>query len=98
MTNGCSHALQMAIEVIANAGDNILIPAPGFSLYSTLTRSQGIEVSFNIKNYLFKKRSLEYSCDSFQCLLCTHVATCLGCSMQILFLFFYAKQGFPKTT
>ncbi|KJH41346.1 tyrosine transaminase [Dictyocaulus viviparus] len=43
LASGCSHALQMAIEGIANPGDNILIPQPGFPLYSTLCKPHGIE-------------------------------------------------------
>ncbi|VDK27931.1 unnamed protein product, partial [Gongylonema pulchrum] len=43
LTSGCSHALKMAIEALANPGDNILVPAPGFSLYSTLIRPLNIE-------------------------------------------------------
>uniref|UniRef100_A0A914ZNT1 Tyrosine aminotransferase n=1 Tax=Parascaris univalens TaxID=6257 RepID=A0A914ZNT1_PARUN len=46
LTNGCSHALQMAIEVLSNPGDNILVPCPGFPLYSTLMRCHGIEDRF----------------------------------------------------
>uniref|UniRef100_A0A0N4ZB32 Tyrosine aminotransferase n=1 Tax=Parastrongyloides trichosuri TaxID=131310 RepID=A0A0N4ZB32_PARTI len=43
LTSGCSHALQIAIEGIANRGDNILVPNPGFPLYTTLMRPLGIE-------------------------------------------------------
>ncbi|KHJ91246.1 tyrosine transaminase [Oesophagostomum dentatum] len=43
LASGCSHALQMAIEGLANPGDNILIPQPGFPLYSTLCRPHGVE-------------------------------------------------------
>ncbi|EFO25263.1 tyrosine aminotransferase [Loa loa] len=43
LTSGCSHAIEMAIEVLANPGDNILVPAPGFSLYSTLLKSANVE-------------------------------------------------------
>ncbi|VDK43845.1 unnamed protein product [Anisakis simplex] len=46
LASGCSHALQMAIEVLANPGDNILVPSPGFPLYSTLMRSHQIEDRF----------------------------------------------------
>ncbi len=44
LTSGCSHSLQMIIEAIANPGDNILVPKPGFPLYSTLMCPHGIEV------------------------------------------------------
>lgn len=43
LASGCSHALQLAIEAIADPGDNILVPSPGFPLYSTLCRPHGIE-------------------------------------------------------
>ncbi|MFH4975178.1 hypothetical protein AB6A40_001887 [Gnathostoma spinigerum] len=43
LASGCSHALQMAIEAIADRGDNILVPSPGFPLYSTLMKPHGIE-------------------------------------------------------
>ena len=34
----------MCIDGIANKGDNVLVPRPGFSLYVTLCQSLGIEV------------------------------------------------------
>ncbi|KAK6111657.1 tyrosine aminotransferase [Brugia pahangi] len=43
LTSGCSHAIEMAIEALANPGDNILVPAPGFPLYSTLIKSSNVE-------------------------------------------------------
>lgn len=46
LTSGCSHALEMCVEGLANPGDNILIPRPGFSLYVTLCQSLGIENRF----------------------------------------------------
>uniref|UniRef100_A0A8R1DM57 Tyrosine aminotransferase n=1 Tax=Caenorhabditis japonica TaxID=281687 RepID=A0A8R1DM57_CAEJA len=42
LASGCSHALQMAIEAVANPGDSILVPHPGFPLYSTLCRPHNI--------------------------------------------------------
>ncbi|CAM9790910.1 tyrosine aminotransferase [Lampetra fluviatilis] len=42
--SGCSQAIEMAITVLANPGDNILVPRPGFSLYKTLATSHGIHV------------------------------------------------------
>eukprot|EP00762_Andalucia_godoyi_P006539 ANDGO_04985.mRNA.1 Tyrosine aminotransferase len=44
--SGCSGALDMVISVLANEGDNILLPRPGFSLYKTLCDSKGIETRF----------------------------------------------------
>lgn len=46
LASGCSDALNLAIGVLANEGDNILLPAPGFSLYETLASSKGIESRF----------------------------------------------------
>lgn len=44
---GCSQAIDMAISVLADPGKhNILLPRPGFSLYSTLCNSKGIETRF----------------------------------------------------
>ena len=46
ITSGCSDALNISIGVLANEGQNILIPIPGFSLYETLASSKGIECKF----------------------------------------------------
>ncbi|CAF1289417.1 unnamed protein product [Adineta steineri] len=46
LTSGCSHALEMCIDCLADPGDNILLPQPGFSLYTTLCQSLGIETRF----------------------------------------------------
>lgn len=43
MTSGCSHALDMAIAVLADPGKNILIPKPGFPLYKTICSGYGVE-------------------------------------------------------
>jgi tyrosine aminotransferase len=43
IASGCSGALALVIQAIANAGDNILIPRPGFSLYLTLCGHDNIE-------------------------------------------------------
>jgi len=42
--SGCSCALDLAISAVADTGDDILIPRPGFSLYSTLAVGLGIRV------------------------------------------------------
>jgi len=44
--SGCSGALDMVISVLANPGQNILVPCPGFSLYKTLSDSFGIETRY----------------------------------------------------
>ncbi|KAI9209816.1 pyridoxal phosphate-dependent transferase [Polychytrium aggregatum] len=44
--SGCSDALNLCIGAIANEGQNILLPCPGFSLYETLASSKGIECRF----------------------------------------------------
>jgi len=44
--SGCSGALDLAITVLANPGQNILIPRPGFSLYKTLAASLSIETRY----------------------------------------------------
>ncbi|XP_078525813.1 tyrosine aminotransferase [Lissotriton helveticus] len=44
LTSGCSQAIELCLSVLANPGQNILIPRPGFSLYKTLALSMGIEV------------------------------------------------------
>jgi tyrosine aminotransferase len=43
LASGCSHALEMAIVAIADPGHNILVPQPGFPLYTTLCTPNGIE-------------------------------------------------------
>jgi len=44
LTSGCSQAIDLAIGVLCNPGDNILVPCPGFSLYKTLAVSMGITI------------------------------------------------------
>jgi tyrosine aminotransferase len=46
LTNGCSGALDLVITAIANEGQNILVPRPGFALYEVLCGSKGIEARF----------------------------------------------------
>ncbi len=46
ITSGCSDALNISIGVLANEGQSILIPRPGFSLYETLASSKGMDCKF----------------------------------------------------
>lgn len=45
LTSGCSHALQLSIEVLCNPGDVLLVPNPGFPLYKTIADYLGVEVT-----------------------------------------------------
>jgi aspartate/methionine/tyrosine aminotransferase len=55
LASGCSHALEMCINCLADPGDNILLPQPGFSLYVTLCHSLGIEPRYyNLKVSILK--------------------------------------------
>ena len=44
IASGCSGALDLAICALLNAGDTLLVPKPGFPLYTTLCESRGIRV------------------------------------------------------
>lgn len=43
LTSGCSHALQLCLEVLLEPGKNVLIPNPGFPLYKTICDYIGAE-------------------------------------------------------
>ncbi|XP_023346899.1 tyrosine aminotransferase [Eurytemora carolleeae] len=43
LCSGCSCALDIAISTLAEDGQNILVPRPGFPLYTTLSAGLGIE-------------------------------------------------------
>ena len=55
LASGCSDALNLCIGVLANEGDNIILPSPGFALYETLCSSKGIQTRF------YKLKPLVYS-------------------------------------
>lgn len=46
LCSGCSCALDLCISVLANPGQNILVPRPGFPLYRTLAEGLGIQTRF----------------------------------------------------
>ena len=46
MTSGCAQSLQLVISLLANPGQNILIPRPGFPLYKTLAHSIGVHIKY----------------------------------------------------
>ena len=45
LTSGCSHALQICIEVLCNPGDTLLLPNPAFPLYQTIAGHLNVSVS-----------------------------------------------------
>ncbi|XP_058956402.2 tyrosine aminotransferase [Pocillopora verrucosa] len=63
---GCSGALELALDVLLNPGDNVLLPKPGFSIYQTLSISRGHEV----RHYnLLPERSWEIDLDHLESLI-----------------------------
>lgn len=44
LCSGCSGALDLCTTVLANPGQNILVPRPGFSIYKTLAESLGVTI------------------------------------------------------
>ena len=46
MCSGCSAALDLCITVLANPGQNILIPRPGFPFYQCVAHGLGIRTKF----------------------------------------------------
>jgi tyrosine aminotransferase len=46
LCSGCSCALDLCITVLANPGQNILVPRPGFAIYRTLAEGLGIQVKY----------------------------------------------------
>ncbi|RWS26003.1 Tyrosine aminotransferase-like protein [Leptotrombidium deliense] len=68
VTSGCSHAIDMCIAALADPGENILIPRPGFPLYKTLSAAYGVQVKeYNLKpndNWQIDLSHLESQIDS----------------------------------
>ena len=50
LCSGCSCALDITISAMADAGQNILVPRPGFPLYTTL--AAGLGTFFVVKDNL----------------------------------------------
>lgn len=46
LCSGTSGALEIAIGVLANEGDNILLPRPGFPLFKTISEGFGVECRY----------------------------------------------------
>ncbi|KAJ1919211.1 hypothetical protein IWQ60_007303 [Tieghemiomyces parasiticus] len=66
LTSACSGALEIALMCLAEAGQNILIPRPGFSLYKMLAVARGVEV----REYpLLPERNWEIDIEAFSSLV-----------------------------
>lgn len=63
LCNGCSHAIDMVISVIAEAGRNILVPRPGYMIHTTIGEGMGITIKYYDllpdENWKVDLRSLE---------------------------------------
>ncbi|XP_013133980.1 PREDICTED: tyrosine aminotransferase [Papilio polytes] len=46
LCSGCSHAIELVISVLADSGQNILVPRPGFMIYKTLAEGLGIVIKY----------------------------------------------------
>lgn len=46
LSSGASHAIELAISALADSGQNILVPRPGFMIYQTLAEGLGITTRF----------------------------------------------------
>jgi tyrosine aminotransferase len=46
LSSGASHALEMCLCAMLNPGDEILLPAPGFSLYSVIASNRGFVAKY----------------------------------------------------
>jgi tyrosine aminotransferase len=44
VASGCSGALELALTALLNPGDSLLIPQPGFPLYTVIAQSHGAHV------------------------------------------------------
>ena len=67
LTGGCSQALYLAIGVLVNPGENILLPRPGFPLYGALAHNLGIDV----KEYpLLPEKQWDADLDALEKMVC----------------------------
>ena len=46
MANACSGAIEMALSVLANPGQNVLVPTPCFGLYQCHAECRDVQLKF----------------------------------------------------
>lgn len=74
ITSGASHALYLSFLVLVQKGDNVLLPAPGFPLYSTICSSIGATT----KHYrLLPSKSFEIDLQHMESLIDEHTKVIL---------------------
>ena len=71
MTCSCSGAIEMSLAVLANPGQNVLCPTPGFGLYKCHLASKGVETRF-YKLLVREKLEVDTAC-------CTRVENHKAC-------------------
>ncbi|KAJ0181951.1 hypothetical protein K1T71_002673 [Dendrolimus kikuchii] len=63
LCSGCSHAIEMVVSVIAEAGRNIIVPRPGYMIHTTIGEGMGITIKYYDllpdENWKVDLRSLE---------------------------------------
>ena len=74
LASGCSHALQIALSALCDAGTNVLLPRPGFSVYQTICEFIGVDWYF----FLFES-----------CILCLKLFSLILFFKKIYFLLIF---------
>lgn len=46
ISNGCAHAIELVVSTLAEAGQNIIVPRPGYGIHKTLGEGLGIEIKY----------------------------------------------------
>lgn len=69
LCSGCSHAVEITLTTIADVGQNILIPRPGYLIYKTQCEGLGITLKYYdllpSKNFEVDLQSLESQIDEY---------------------------------
>jgi len=66
IANGCSGALQLALDTLLDPGTTVLVPHPGFPLYQMIAESNGAKV---IEYHLLQDRNWECDMDHLESIM-----------------------------
>ena len=72
MASGCSGALDLCFKAMANPGDTILLPRPGFTVYETICKAIGVNVHYYS---LIPERHWEIDLEALEAFLQTNSST-----------------------